>query len=555
MPAAVLSSTNTNNHVSVAAVGDNPKSVSVPVADSHPSLLGPLVKTVTKPLSEQRIAVIGAGPSGLSVLCAFAAAATPITTVDGESNHMIPKITCFERQSDIGGQWHSTPWRTGLGEYGEPVHSGMYPHLWSNGPKECLEMANYTYMQHFGKALPSYPPRAVLLDYLKGRAEHFDLKKYIQFNTVVRRVTFGNKHNVVPPTTSSTDEQHNNSSNNDSELLSTSSSSFTVVTQDLRTKQETVHEFDYVFCCSGHFHVPHVPTFAGFDDDGSCSFHGRIVHSHDVRSFAPFRNQRLLIIGTSYSAEDIALQAYKFGCRHIILSYRTRPMNFDWPEGMVTRPLLQKVVNGHTAVFIDGSMEENVDVIVLSTGYQHSFPFMEQSLALQTHNTLWIPDLYKGLFWKANPRLIYMAMHDQWLTFSMFDAQAWYARDVILGRMDESQVSIESWKQDMEKWTLRHQHLDLTDDEAMIRFQMDYTADLIAATDYPSWDYEMTVQTLLDWEKAKHENIFTYRDMFHTSAVTGTMGTKPRIPWLENKDDSLQSFINNANNSDTDQAT
>ena len=26
-------------------------------------------------------------------------------------------------------------------------------------------------------------------------------------------------------------------------------------------------------------------------------------------------------------------------------------------------------------------------------------------------------------------------MQDQWFTFNMFDAQAWYARDIILGRL------------------------------------------------------------------------------------------------------------------------
>ena len=31
--------------------------------------------------------------------------------------------------------------------------------------------------------------------------------------------------------------------------------------------------------------------------------------------------------------------------------------------------------------------------------------------------------------------MFYLGMQDQWYTFNMFDAQAWYARDVILGRV------------------------------------------------------------------------------------------------------------------------
>ena len=38
--------------------------------------------------------------------------------------------------------WNYT-WRTGLDQHGEPVHGSMYRYLWSNGPKECLEFADY----------------------------------------------------------------------------------------------------------------------------------------------------------------------------------------------------------------------------------------------------------------------------------------------------------------------------------------------------------------------------------------------------------------------------
>ena len=35
----------------------------------------------------------------------------------------------------------------------------MYRYLWSNGPKECLEFADYSFDEHFGKPIPSFPPR------------------------------------------------------------------------------------------------------------------------------------------------------------------------------------------------------------------------------------------------------------------------------------------------------------------------------------------------------------------------------------------------------------
>ena len=48
---------------------------------------------------------------------------------------------------------------------------------------------------------------------------------------------------------------------------------------------------------------------------------------------------------------------------------------------------------------------------------------------------MWPLGLYKGVVWEKNPALFYIGMQDQFYTFNMFDAQAWYARDVMLGRI------------------------------------------------------------------------------------------------------------------------
>ena len=107
---------------------------------------------VAQPSVARRVAVIGAGPSGMAALRAFESAA--------RKGAEVPEVVCFEKQGDWGGLWNYT-WRTGLDEFGEPVHGSMYRFLWSNGPKECLEFADYGFEEHFGRPIPSYPPRAV----------------------------------------------------------------------------------------------------------------------------------------------------------------------------------------------------------------------------------------------------------------------------------------------------------------------------------------------------------------------------------------------------------
>jgi len=103
---------------------------------------------------------------------------------------------------------------------------------------------------------------------------------------------------------------------------------------------------------------------------------------------------------------------------------------------------------------------------------------------------------------------MYIGMQDQWYTFNMFDAQAWYARDVILGAI--KLPSKEDQAADFKTWRDREETLE--SDEDCIRFQKDYIASLHAATNYPKFDYEKTVQEFLAWEHAKHDNIMTFRD-------------------------------------------
>ena len=338
----------------------------------------------------KRVAVIGAGPSGLAQLRAFQAAKA------GGAD--VPEVVCYEKQADWGGLWNYT-WRTGLDEYGEPVHCSMYRYLWSNGPKEGLEFADYSFEEHFGRQIASYPPREVLFDYIEGRVKKAAVRDSIRFRSIVRRVDYDD-----------------------------ATGQFTVTAHDLPTDSESSERFDHVVGATGHFSTPNVPHFDGLD-----RFNGRVMHAHDFRDAVEFKDKDILIIGTSYSAEDIGSQCWKYGCKSVTVSHRTAAMGYDWPDNWKEVPLLQKVV-GNTCTFKDGSTAV-VDAIILCTGYLHYFPFMAPELRLQTANRLAAADLYKGVVWINNPKLFYLGMQDQWYTFNMFDAQAWYVRDIIMARI------------------------------------------------------------------------------------------------------------------------
>ena len=441
-----------------------------------------------------RVAVIGAGPSGLAQLRAFQSAK--------QKGADIPEIVCFETQNDWGGLWNYT-WRTGLDQYGEPVHCSMYRYLWSNGPKEGLEFADYTFDEHFGKNIASYPPRAVLWDYIKGRVEKAGVRGLIRFRNPVRRVEYDD-----------------------------SSGKFRVVAQDIQNDRETDETFDYVVVASGHFSTPNVPEFPGFE-----TFNGRILHAHDFRDAREFTGKEILIIGTSYSAEDIGSQCWKYGCKSVTVSHRTAPMGFDWPDTWKEVPLLERV-DRQTAYFKDGS-SKRVDAILLCTGYLHHFPFMEDKIKLRTTNRLATADLYKGIVWVDNPKLFYLGMQDQWYTFNMFDAQAWYARDIMLGR-----IAVPGKNDRAADVVTRIEAEDaIEDDYGAIRYQGDYVRELMAETDYPDFDVELSNEAFFQWKKHKKQNIMSFRDNGYVSPMTGVKAPPHHTKWVDALDDTYESYL------------
>ncbi len=443
----------------------------------------------------KRVAIIGAGPSGLAQLRAFQSAK--------EKGADIPEVVCFEKQSNWGGLWNYT-WRTGLDQYGEPVHGSMYRYLWSNGPKEGLEFADYSFEEHFGKQIASYPPRAVLFDYIEGRVKKAGVRDLIRFETAVRSVE------------------------------ETDDGRFTVKVKDLPGDNEYEEVFDYVVCASGHFSTPNVPEFEGFD-----SFKGRVLHAHDFRDALEFKDMDLLLIGTSYSAEDIGSQCWKYGAKSITVSHRTAAMGYDWPDNWAEVPLLLKV-DGNTAHFKDGTSRK-VDAIILCTGYQHHFPFMADNLCLRTANRLATANLYKGVAWIDNSNLFYLGMQDQWFTFNMFDAQAWWARDVMLGRIALPDRA--TMLADVEERVAREDAGE--DDYDAIWYQGDYIKELIAETDYPSFDVEGACKAFKEWKGHKKKDIMTFRDNGYKSVITGTMAPKHHTPWKDALDDSLEVYLQN----------
>ena len=192
----------------------------------------------------KKVAVIGAGPSGITAIKNF---------IDEGFD-----VTAFERCDGVGGNWR----------FNDPSgHSSVF---------ETTHIISSKYTSFYEDyPLPDdasdYPSHKELLSYFDGYAEHFDIKKNIKFGTEVL----------------SCKQQPNGR--------------WLLKYKQLDGNDEIPLEFDALVVCNGHHHVPRYPEYKG-------EFSGEYIHSHDYKRAAPFENKRVLVIGGGNSACDVAVE-------------------------------------------------------------------------------------------------------------------------------------------------------------------------------------------------------------------------------------------------------
>ena len=206
----------------------------------------------------------------------------------------------------------------------------MYTCLWINAPKEAYELPNH----RFDGELPSYVKRPVMYRYLKEYHLKYGQAAKVKFNCKVENVT------------------------------NTAKDKFSVTWIDTaQPDYPQMETFDYVVVAVGHFSVPNDPVFTNEE-----KFTGKIIHAHDYRDGRMYKDKRVLLVGGSYSAEDIALQCWKFGAKYSHITHKNpNRMGFQWPEGIVETETFLKDFDGNKVIFEDESSEE-YDYVIKCTG-------------------------------------------------------------------------------------------------------------------------------------------------------------------------------------------
>lgn len=190
---------------------------------------------------QQRVAVIGAGSSGLSMLKTL--------REDGF------KVTCYERRSQVGGLWAYT---------NDKSMTTALPSTSANISKFTCGMSDFPMPDKY----PHYLSQAEFQEYIESYATHYDMIKDITFNTSVKEVS-RNKE--------------------DSKWR-----------LDLVVDGESqVEEFDKVAFCHGYQTKARIPEFEDVE-----KFEGAILHTQQFRMSDEFKGKKVIVVGVSSTASD-----------------------------------------------------------------------------------------------------------------------------------------------------------------------------------------------------------------------------------------------------------
>ncbi|XP_073331866.1 dimethylaniline monooxygenase [N-oxide-forming] 2-like [Pagrus major] len=387
----------------------------------------------------RRVAVVGAGSAGL----------TSIKICLDEGLEPV----CFESSDDIGGLWK-------FKDSPEPERTSIYRSLVINTSKEMMCFSDFPMPADY----PNFMHNSQLMQYFRLYAKHFDLLRYIHFQTTVRSITPRADFSL--------------------------SGQWDIVTVN-RDGEEERQIFDAVLVCSGHYTQPILPLseFPGHE-----TFSGRCFHSWEYKDADAYRGKRVVVVGLGNSGGDIAVeisratektflstrqgawvvsrlsnnglpldmtsitrlnnilmrllpsnlvnwvverslnQKYDHRLYGLQPRYRLldrRPLvNCDLPNQILQGALVMKPnlkgFKDSGVVFEDGTVEANIDAVVFCTGYKANFPFLPPALSegpdqeLTLYKRLFPPSLSKptlavmGLFQTKGPIQTIMEMQARW---------------------------------------------------------------------------------------------------------------------------------------------
>ncbi len=350
------------------------------------------------PFHVKRIAVIGAGPTGL--------AATKYLLAENTFN----TIDVYEQQAEVGGVWNYTPllsesvpvpqttsrvpaekpiWQNGAIA---PVFSNpMYDRLNTNIPKGLMQYSD----QDFSEQSLLYPSRQDVQEYLVRYSQ--SIRSLISFSSQVENVTLSEE-----------DGQD----------------TWTLTSKSTVTGKLSEKVYDAIVVSNGHYSVPWIPDVPGIREFND-AYPSTITHSKIYRSPEAFTNKKVIVIGGAASGLDISNQISAVSQKPLLHSLREAARVEPGLEVAKKEvPAIAEYLVAETGVrFEDGTIEKDIDAIVYCTGYLYSYPFLNSlnpPLVTTGRRTI---GLWQQVFNIAHPTLAFTALGQKIIPFPFSEAQ------------------------------------------------------------------------------------------------------------------------------------
>jgi len=190
------------------------------------------------------VAIIGAGAAGIT--------AAKSLREDGF------QVTVFEKSDDIGGQWN----------YGGT--SGVWDTLHANTSKKITSFSDFP----FDESLPPFVHHKQMKEYFRKYSTHFGFADRIFYNRKVEN------------------------------CVHLDNGKWTLTTRNTKTDDVKTDTFDYLVSATGRYSLP---ASLNLDWIPFLKKGGRVISSQQYRSPLTYANQKVLVIGGSFSGVDIAL--------------------------------------------------------------------------------------------------------------------------------------------------------------------------------------------------------------------------------------------------------
>ncbi|KAK0724948.1 hypothetical protein B0H67DRAFT_632390 [Lasiosphaeris hirsuta] len=182
--------------------------------------------------------------------------------------------------------------------------------------------------------------------------------------------------------------------------------------------------------------VPFVPRIEGLEEFEKAK-PGSVLHSKLFRGRDHFKNKRVVVVGASVSAADIAFDlantktaqtpVHAITIGHTANEYFGGEA-FNHPR-IQNHPTIARVEAG-TVHLVNGESIPDVDHIIFGTGYASTLPFIPQ-IKLRNNR---VPGLYQHIAYQEDPTLLFIGATAAGLTFKVFEWQAVVAARIQAGR-------------------------------------------------------------------------------------------------------------------------